>query len=564
MNITNYNENFEKILKIIDNVEKSCTLGKQLEIQDLKHVCNQYQYQVAQFLTEIKNNKEHVIKVIKRPITGISRSKRGAINIVGRFANVLFGICDDKDANYFYNKIRDFEESKFKTAQLLDSQTQILKSIVSNVNSSLIELASNQEKLTEKYNYLNSELEAEKIEIGILKFKVALEEQITLLNLILIQYSFETENLENIINAAIHGSIHSSLLDSQTLKEQLKEIESQLPVGATIPIDLDKSGLSELLGLASVSIVYLDEILMFIMEIPILDNFEFILYKTIPLPIKLQNNTYTVIAPSADYIAVDKSRLYYVELSTVQISQCKRTMDRLICTHEQQIFHADGSCEISVFRRPDILPDSCIVKYVSFSTNIWHRLEGTNTWLFITNIENIIIKCKNMSEPIEIRINGTGIFKLDINCEANTDDGTILIPKRKIVSRIYKDFIPKLNNSIISEFQLNIPKFTAENLLTMKNSKKVKHNLMHLIENSKSLNELHTEFNEKIVDNKEQMPTQYFYIIIMIAVISISLLGVKYVLEIKKACSKPVNQIEPPIIKTHDDPTGESPLPRIV
>lgn len=56
------------------------------------------------------------------------------------------------------------------------------------------------------------------MEIDILNFKVALEEQITLLGLILIQYSFETESLESIANATIRGSIHCSLLDSQTLK----------------------------------------------------------------------------------------------------------------------------------------------------------------------------------------------------------------------------------------------------------------------------------------------------------------------------------------------------------
>jgi len=213
---------------------------------------------------------------------------------------------------------------------------------------------------------------------------------------------------------------------------------------------------------------------MFIIEIPIIDSYEFILYKTIPLPIQLQNNTYTVIAPNADYIAVDKSRLYYVELSTLQISKCKKTINQLICEHEQQIFHADGSCEISVFRRPDVLPDSCIVKYVSFNVNIWHRLEGTNSWLFVTNVENIIIKCKNMSESLEIRVNGPGILKLDTHCEANTDDGTILIPKRKILSKIYKDFVPKLSESVILEFQLSIQKTTSENLLSMKNTNKVK------------------------------------------------------------------------------------------
>jgi len=37
----------------------------------------------------------------------------------------------------------------------------------------------------------------------------------------------------------------------------------------------------------------------------------------IRLPIKLQNNVYYVIIPNSDYIAFDKSRLYYLELSAL-------------------------------------------------------------------------------------------------------------------------------------------------------------------------------------------------------------------------------------------------------
>jgi hypothetical protein len=91
----------------------------------------------------------------------------------------------------------------------LGKQLEILyniysKSMLSNLNSSLIALAENEEILTKKYNYLISEIVTE-IE-----------------NLILIQYTLETKRLESVVNTAIHGSIHSSLLDSFTLKVQLK------------------------------------------------------------------------------------------------------------------------------------------------------------------------------------------------------------------------------------------------------------------------------------------------------------------------------------------------------
>lgn len=69
---------------------------------------------------------------------------------------------------------------------------------------------------------------------------------------------------------------------------------------------------------------------MFIMELPVVDNYELTLYKPISLPIKLSNNLYTDIVPNSDYIAIEKSRLFYLDLSAIQVSKCKKTVNQLI------------------------------------------------------------------------------------------------------------------------------------------------------------------------------------------------------------------------------------------
>lgn len=226
INITNYENKYNQVVSIVERVENSCKLGEKLEIQNIEHRCNQYRQQAKELLTEIKNDNEHILKVIERPKIDNYRRKRGLINLVGRTANVLFGVCDDADSDYFYKKIKELEESKSRTTQVLNSQIRVLKSVISNVNSSLIEAEKNQDMLTDSYDNLRNEMVAEKLQIGLNKFKIALEERIELLNLIFIQYSFETTNLENIVNTALHGFIRSSLLDASTLKEQLKEIKS--------------------------------------------------------------------------------------------------------------------------------------------------------------------------------------------------------------------------------------------------------------------------------------------------------------------------------------------------
>lgn len=51
------------------------------------------------------------------------RSKRVLTNLMGCLANVLFGVCNDADAEYFYSKIREVNNFKERTSQAIETQT---------------------------------------------------------------------------------------------------------------------------------------------------------------------------------------------------------------------------------------------------------------------------------------------------------------------------------------------------------------------------------------------------------------------------------------------------------
>jgi len=210
------------------------------------------------------------------------------------------------------------------------------------------------------------------------------------------------------------------------------------------------------------------------MEIPLINNYEFILYKTIPLSVNIFNNFYVTIVPAADYIAVDKYRLYYLELSEIQIAKFKQITNMLICPYNQQLRHMYGSCELVLFRKPGILPDSCNLRNVNFNFSIWHRLENTNSWIYVTIKDNIIIKCKNVAETIALNINSISILDLNNQCEANTDDGTLLISKQKVTTKIFKDFVPQLNTPINEKIQLSITNIISNNSIILSKDSKNK------------------------------------------------------------------------------------------
>lgn len=173
-----------------------------------------------------------------------------------------------------------------------------MKSIISVVNDSLIETEQKQNSLEDSYEYLRHEVQIQKLAQGTIKLETAIIEKITIFNLILTQFAYETNNLANIVNSALQGFIYSSLVDTEMFIEQLREIKLHLSLDLGLPVNLSGSDVSELLRLATVNIVYVRNILTFIIEFPLINNFEFILYKSIPLPVKLNNDVYLVIEPT--------------------------------------------------------------------------------------------------------------------------------------------------------------------------------------------------------------------------------------------------------------------------
>lgn len=85
------------------------------------------------------------------------------------------------------------------------------------------------------------------------------------------------------------------MLDTDEFNKQLKEIKLKILVGSGIPVDLLESGISELLRIININEVYIKGILIFIIEIPLVSSYDFMLYKSIPLPTKVHYNLYAII-----------------------------------------------------------------------------------------------------------------------------------------------------------------------------------------------------------------------------------------------------------------------------
>jgi len=86
-----------------------------------------------------------------------NRQSRRLMNVVGRLANVLFGVCSDQDVEFFYSNIKHLSRSGDKITHLMHEQVRIVSSIVNNVHSTMNDQKDASQKIHENIKELETD-----------------------------------------------------------------------------------------------------------------------------------------------------------------------------------------------------------------------------------------------------------------------------------------------------------------------------------------------------------------------------------------------------------------------
>lgn len=218
------------------------------------------------------------------------RKKRGIINAIGRISKVLFGTCSDEDADLFYSKITEMSRVSSNTLHLVREQTRVVRSIIANINSTLEVVQKTKVRMSQAIQNLYKNLQQNMEKQEILVIRELLNEQSTVLNLLLTQH-----RLSNIVNSATHGQLHPNLMTHQQYIEQFREIQLKLMHELCLPFTIDKLSIYKLSKIADVSVVFRENVRMFIQKISLLDNYQINVYKVIPFLVYQKNNIYSLL-----------------------------------------------------------------------------------------------------------------------------------------------------------------------------------------------------------------------------------------------------------------------------
>ncbi|KAL4104776.1 hypothetical protein QTP88_020052 [Uroleucon formosanum] len=221
----------------------------------------------------------------------------------------------------------------------------------------------------------------------------------------------------------------------QQYVEHLREIQLTLPIGSNLPFPLEKFSITKFIQVTQVAILLANNTLIFIQKIPLINSNSYKGYRLIPFPVRQQGQVigYSIFTSVPSVLALSSNREYFIPLT-----------------------------------------DS-------------HRLESTNTWLYVSVSENVAIKCDN-EDPHNIILNGTGQLTLNPQCVLYAKQ-TILFPSQTIVRNSSQNLYNPIQSEGLGSLSVtNISQDLFESLNFSESHYSI--GLEDLSRNSKSLKEI--------------------------------------------------------------------------
>lgn len=498
VDLSNYSSKFQLLRSTYKATVEVCTqLQYKINVTEFGYPCKQFDQSVNPYLFEIEANLDNIWTTIGQDSSVEGRGRRSLGTSFTKLAKVLFSSKSFLDVNAIFQGIKDLSMARQASSDLVEKQTRLFQTTMSEISKSISNISGHQEKLKENFQLLQTQTIKNSMTINTLMVKTTLLEQSIILESLLNQYAYETQNLISIINSAIHGKIHSTVLPPLKLLKELKAIQLTLPAGTQLPVEPKIQNIPEFLTISSITILQKDFLLIFALHFPIITVNSYDMYHPIPLPFYLKDDNAVIIEPEIDYISFSDDSEFYFTLTQQQSDSCTRLSSYTICKGNEPIQRRVSSktCEVEILKNPQFLPISCKSKYIKLDVSIWNRLFKTDSWIYCTRSELVTLNCKNPQKSFNFNIKGIGRLTIAPSCTLHTTTAILspilntfinytldLVPENPLfnLSRIKELDIDDINPETLNHFSLykNLRQAIRESIIERKSNNNTAENML--------------------------------------------------------------------------------------
>lgn len=415
-------QQFEQIVKYYRKTEPLCRLND--ETNSYKHVTFHCKHSLELASSRI-NNTYKLLESIKH-LTGHelpngNRNKRGILNGISYAVNWLFGIPDADDAKYYDESIKSLLKDNRNTQLLMKQQISIISNAIQNFNASVANLKLNEKKFNENIEKFNELTLFATSAINELTFHRVLSNQLTLLTGLITDLHNYCDLLIESITLARHNILHPNVITPFELVNELNKIT--LKSGQRLPFPINLETINDYFTFAKLDSVYINDILIFAIKIPLIDEQSYILYEILPLPIPHPNSSmHSYIEPSSPYLLMSNTKVYYSPLRDLKTCTMVKSMEYICYNIMPTRLNDKPTCETTLLATTiNRIPAMCNTKTIKAELEIWHKINDNN-WLFaVSNSSLATLTCAN--SPIQdCAIKDIGLLELYPGCTAYTNN----------------------------------------------------------------------------------------------------------------------------------------------
>jgi len=371
-------------------------------------------------------NYEHLLEEIKISVRtkwnkifpDRIRRKRGLINGLGMLIKTITGNLDEKDAQHFNEAIDILKNSQQQLEDITKQQIIISTKAIQKFNTTAQKLVQNQQVLQQRLIQLENNLKNDTQEQtnNLLLF--------TICNQMLFSFNIILRTLESAEEAIVFsqiGKLHPSIIESESLFQELKSIEPFLRDNK-FPAELTLKNIPTIESSVRIKSYFRNMQIVFILEIPLIENALYSLYHLYTFPINIQAHLFQIIIPSSKFLLQNEQKYALTNQPCHEL-----TKNNFLCEnpHIERITET-SPCEIQLVKFTNKY-DQCHQRVVKLEERKIQKI-NENQWIAI--FPNRTILQEECHQEVRRRdLHGSYIITMDQDCKIQVGQTTLAASK---------------------------------------------------------------------------------------------------------------------------------------
>lgn len=409
--LTNYLDMTKKINECMHGLEKMCSWIKHSNCE------------------LILQNLQHHFDYMKSDETDIyayriyQRAKRGLFNLGGKIMHWIFGLIDEDTAKEYDQKINELGNTTKREHEIQVEQLLIIKETIkmSNESFNLLndKLNDTRKRLFEIENYTVKNIQQLKLDERFLELT-------NIAQLIIMEHTRLSSQILNSLESTVKGKI-SQLIPLQTLVEDIRKLAQVLSESQKMPIHMQTEDVLHIFKFSTIRAALIGNRLLIEMTIPVVERKEYSLYRSIPVPIKIKEQT-QIVSSQPQYFLISDDLHEYILIDEDEYLTAKTNREgEMIFSPAQNVhFTHDNSCEISILMSPIKNSIKKVCKKNLIPSAVYFVAIELNSIYYIHTEKKLHILERCNGKPATMHLLSTsGYLKLDKKCKISTDSISI-------------------------------------------------------------------------------------------------------------------------------------------